>query len=351
MFDRKHYVPVLKAKQGELAAMSFVKHKSAVTPLLEVVPPGSMTLENRLKKTAKAIERNWGTDHPFFIDFIFLDEDDDESEGEHTLSKALALLSETECKPIPVTGSGRSPAYQAALKEYLKESESKDICIRLTPYDFEDEEQLQLTLDRLMGLLEVDTSSIHIIIDMGSVEGVGTSTLLQVHRANCGMMPRLLEWKTFTIAAGSFPASIAPLTRNQWNHISRSDWLAWQSLLTTTKLARKPSYGDYSISHPSLPPDGITKILAQLRYSTPSDFMVWKGKDAFDYGFEQFFDICDNLRNLPEYRGAGFSEGDRVIDEKATKRDSPGNAGTWRQIGTSHHIEVVVDQISNHPSI
>jgi hypothetical protein len=107
-----------------------------------------------------------------------------------------------------------------------------------------------------------------------------------------------------------------------------------------------------TISNPDLPPNGQATILAQLRYTTPESYLVYKGEDvhrAGGTGYAQFHTICADLVQRAEFRGENFSHGDQQIAEKAATTGSPGNAETWRMIGTSHHLETVIDQIANLP--
>jgi hypothetical protein len=153
-----------------------------------------------------------------------------------------------------------------------------------------------------------------------------------------------------TVASSAFPLSLASLERNEWNPSARIDWRGWRQLVIGTKQPKRlPAYSDYAIAHPALPPEGIATILAQLRYATPDYWIIWKGRNAIAEGFQQFFAICADLAARAEYRGADFSWGDAEIAQKAANVGSSGNAQTWRQIGTSHHLETVLDQISNLP--
>jgi hypothetical protein len=83
----------------------------------------------------------------------------------------------------------------------------------------------------------------------------------------------------------------------------------------------------------------------------PNSFSIWKGHNVLTHedGYGQFHAICADLIEREEYRGTDFSTGDAEIHEKATTVGAPGNAETWRKIGTNHHIETVIEQIANLP--
>ena len=347
MFGHKHYVPILKGKRAEFPAASHLKNKANVTPLFESIP--SKPPDDVPKQASKS---GWPATAPYFVDLLFFDDDGGASNAP-PLSAVVTCLNAAKAKgqrAIPVTGTGRSPAYQRAVKKFA--DAERGVAIRLIADDFEDEGDLATALDSLAKFIGLTPSSIDLIVDLGSVADQNPAVIAQLHRANLSVIPTITAWRTLTVATGAFPVSLAPLTRDAWNRLVRIDWQAWLKLVSGTKKPdRLPAYGDYAIAHPGLPPEGQATILAQLRYTIQNEFMIWKGKNAIKTpnGFGQFLSICTDLVSRPEFRGATFSDGDQEIQGKATNGGSPGNAETWRNIGTNHHIETVLDQIANLP--
>jgi len=348
MFDHLHYVPILKGKRGEFPAIGALRSKILLTPLFEHVPSQQPDFIPR------KMDDIWSKDDPYFVDMLFVD-DEDAAEGSastHPLALCFNSIADKHQFGIPVTGPTRSPAYQAALRAIVA-SQGRGFAIRLLTDDFDDEDAVAEWVDAIIDYTGIESSSIDMIVDLGTVAGQTAAVIARTHRTLLSLLPRITEWRTLTVVSGAFPTSLSPLTRGIWNPISRNDWHAWFSLIERPRgLARLPSYGDYAIAHPDLPPEGRATILAQLRYSTPSDFLIFKGENVFTHlrGFAQFCDICADMVTKPEYRGAAFSEGDRQIAEKATKSGSCGNAETWRIIGVNHHVETVLDQIATVPS-
>lgn len=103
-------------------------------------------------------------------------------------------------------------------------------------------------------------------------------------------------------------------------------------------------------------------LSGHIRYTTDEEFLIVKGGAVRDVkrngevvaegrGYEQMVDLCRVLINLPEYSGADFSWGDRYIWDCANGTASHGNATTWRQFATNHHLTFVVHQLANHPAL
>jgi hypothetical protein len=348
MFDHKHYVPILKGKRAEFPALGGLKSKDMITPLLEGVPSSWREIPKRMAETA-----GWPNDSPYFLDLIFMDDPDDAEDADetHPVRVSFASVAERNQSAIPVTGLGRSPGYQSAARQVVSEQD-RGLAIRLTVDDLEDSDNLDEAIGAVTDFFGLKRSKIDLILDHASVAAQSGSSVAQMYRANIELIPNLNDWRTLTVASSAFPLSLTPLERGVWNVARRTDWRGWMRLVTGQRQPpRLPSFGDYAIAHPELPPEGRATILAQLRYATPDSWLIWKGRNVFKDpdGFGQFFAICADMIQREEYRGAEFSAGDAEIYAKATTRDSPGSAETWRKIGTNHHLETVLDQIANLP--
>lgn len=82
-------------------------------------------------------------------------------------------------------------------------------------------------------------------------------------------------------------------------------------------------------------PNGLARTRIERAHSgvdccTQEDWLVVKGRNVRQYGFDQYFDLCRLLAERPEYCGANLSWGDAYI-YGAERRTGPGNATTWRK--------------------
>jgi hypothetical protein len=108
-------------------------------------------------------------------------------------------------------------------------------------------------------------------------------------------------------------------------------------------------FGDYAISHPvqkELDPRTM-RMSASIRYTTQENWLVVKGRNVRQYGFDQYFELCKTLVKRPEFSGKDYSWGDNYIADCAAGRTGPGNATTWRKVGTNHHLTVVEQEIAS----
>ena len=351
MLTHKHYVPILKGKRAEFPALGALKSNKLVTPLMEAVPSADPDeIPRRMAAKAK-----WPTEKPYFIDFFFLDDEDDittPASSKHPIRVCFEEVAKKKQTAIPVTGLSRSPGYQSGVQQVVAE-QKRGVAVRLVPDDFEEgSDDLEATLNALLKLFKVKANEVDLIIDAGSVSASSGGAVAQMYRASVDLIPHVEDWRTLTTAASAFPLGLAQLIRDKWNVWNRHEWRGWKQLVTgKIPPSRMPAYGDYTIATPELPPSGRATILAQLRYAIADSWLIWKGGNVFKHPkkFGQFFDICKDLVKKSEYRGKNFSDGDSEIQQKAANLGSSGNAERWRQIGTNHHIETVLEQIANLP--
>jgi hypothetical protein len=291
-FTYKHYVPILKGKRAEFPALGALESKDHLTPLMEAVPSKDP------EEVPRRMSSNWPDDCAYFIDLVFFDDPDDvttPAAANHPVRRCFAEASQQNQTAIPVTGLSRSPGYQSGIQQVVAEQDN-GFALRLVTDDFEDADELEAGLEAIVTYIGVDRDETDLIVDIGSVVNSSAGAVAQTHRANIDLIPNLDDWRTLTVAASAFPLGLAPLLRDQWNVVNRNDWRGWRLLVTGTRPPRRlPAFADYAMAHPNLPPEGRATILAQLRYAVADSWWIWKGRNVFTDGFDQFYDICEDL--------------------------------------------------------
>jgi len=126
MFDFRHYVPLLKGKEGEFVALSNVDHEQTknITPLIEVPPidwdyeneKPKKNIDDHLFKLPSKISTAWGNERILFIDLLYVEPDEKTSDGNHPVSHLMEKLRDQGVKAIPVTAISRSDDFKRPLK-------------------------------------------------------------------------------------------------------------------------------------------------------------------------------------------------------------------------------------------
>lgn len=363
MFDHKHYVPLLKAKQGEYGALEDlpVNVKDEMTPLLEVAPvpwdwdtdTPAKTIDNHLQSLAANLIRAWGADREFFVDTLYLDDGDRLADGRSPVAAVMDDCRAAGLLAIAVTGPSRSAAHHADVAAAIAQ-DGRGVCIRVAQDDLADLLQLDQALGALLTTLGVGRGDADLVIDFEHVAENQVPTVTLAATAVLATLAGIADWRTLTIALGAFPENLSGFAANSVSQASRADWSAWLALVARRQsLPRLPTFGDYAITGTQLTEidPRVMLMSANLRYTTDAEWTILKARNVRDHGYGQFNDLCRLLVARPEFKGAGFSAGDGYIKACADGRDGPGNATSWRRCATNHHLTFVVDQIANLPGL
>lgn len=359
MSEHNHYVPILKGRQGEYTALGALRDhvRAQITPLVEVAPvpwdfesdTAAKSVDAHLEPVAAALAQCWGTGRPVFVDLTWIAEDSTEA-GLHPVESVLNEARQLDLKAIPVAGVARSDPYLAAVATALARDD-RGVCLRLERDDLRNLNRLGRTLNTTCAALGADREQVDLILDFKDYDGGQAPAIEMAASVALTSLPNPDDWRSLALAGGGFPLNLTGIGAE--TRIARADWDVWRTLTVdrADEMPRRPAFADYAVQHPE--PQEIDprlmRMSASLRYATPTEWLILKGRNVRDYGFEQFHDLCADLVPRPEFRGPDFSEGDRLIASSANRNGGPGNATTWRKIATNHHLETVADQIANLP--
>lgn len=352
------YVPLLKGKEGEFSALEALKAKVkiAVRPLIEV--PGvpfdfateapARSLDDHLANLAERLFKCWG-DRELYIDLPWFGEDENLRDGRVAFQAVLEDCRQTGVKAIPVVSPRTSPRGIRAVADYAGQN-NLGVCFRLSIDDFGDEQDIDSEIERLVREIDpVRPDSIDIIADLQDLGSQQTRAVL-LARSVLSLLPALDQWRTIILAAASFPEDLSEVDAATFSNLPRLEWQLWQSLKARPGHLKRRDlvFGDYAISHPQpkeLDPRTM-RMSASIRYTTTDHWLVAKGRNVRQYGFDQYFDLCKKLVAHEDFLGRDFSWADKYISDCAEGTVGPGNATTWRKVGTNHHITLVTRDLA-----
>lgn len=367
-YDPKQtYVPILKAKSGELTALGSLKAetKPNVVPLLEIPNAKWDFVEGKPLETTKElfdriipyIEKNW-KDYPFFIDVYgdpLLNPDEKDVNVADVLHESL---DGKDLKFVPVVSFDYPQNYNKSIVDKLS-SDGRGCALRVT---FGPESMYaQEDYDDFLKETGLSPGDVDLILDMGSVYKDGLDAVYLAARLIIAETPYIKEWRNVILSASSFPKSVGQVVQENGEKIlERPEWLGWERLSNLPKISRLPIYSDYSISHPEVFDDldpRTMKLSGAIRYTTTAGWLIVKGERLTGKkangqkakGFVQFHELSSRLVNSADYHGEGFSWGDDFIAKCANPEDkdsSTGSLTTWRKVGNSQHIELVIQQLA-----
>jgi hypothetical protein len=247
-----------------------------------------------------------------------------------------------------------NPANDNEVRDTVREAVTaggRGACIRLTG-DNLDVDQLPRAVERALHALSQEPATVDLVLDFQEILKSRARRDLRASLDALRLVATIGPWRSLTWAGTAFPKNLAAFEGNtKGGKIERTEWKLWLEMVQTA-LPRLPTFGDYAIAHPALATFDPKKmpLSASARYTIEEAWLIWKGRSLKKYGSEQFNAISKDLIAQPDYKGSGFSWGDRIIQRCAMGGPS-GNHEVWRKIGTSHHLELVVWQLANLPGL
>lgn len=356
-FDHKHYVPLLRARQGEFAALNELgaPSRAVMTPLFDIpaaqwdfdTDAPARPMEQHLPGFVEKIRKSWG-DSLCFVDLLELDGETMPG-GVHPVTYLFQEFSPLGMLSIPVVGIQRSSAYLNAVRDVIRR-DKRGVCIRVDNNDLENPGTLSNGLNDLATYLDLKREQCDLIFDLKTLSPETRGPMVFAMNTILSLLPGIDKWRTLTLAGSSFPDSMMDVPQHTFHQLPRVEWEIWTAIVTRGGVPRLPTYGDYGVSSPSASGEGIDprmmRMSANLRYTLDNTWLLLKGRNVRDHGFEQFRDLCRLLVGSQHFKGQDFSWGDNYIHEAAQNAAGPGNASTWRKVGTSHHLALVKHQIS-----
>lgn len=358
MTTHKHYVPILKGKEAEFSSLGTLSSsdKQGLTPLIEIPPtPWDFNTDTyskepsaHLNSVVDKINKNWGTQDPIFIELLLMDPEILNT-GMHSIQETFDLLRQYGVQSIPVTGLSRSADYQQAVQGILR-TDTHGLCLRVQARDVSG--NIGNDVQSLLRRLSIHESEVDLVVDLGYMLPAQMATLSLSIPPVFNEIGQIGSWRTVTLCGGSFPESMASFDQDSVTKIPRTEWKIWTNIVQTNALLRLPWFGDYPIANPELMDEidpRLMKMSVNLRYTLDKEWLVLKARNARNFGFDQFLDLCKKLRSMPEYYGPAFSWGDDYINRGANGTATSGNPTTWRKVGVTHHLAVVIDQMAGLP--
>jgi hypothetical protein len=350
VFNYKHHVFIAKLKRGEVWALNQLNlsTKANVTPLFEMWPPNPATATKQAKTLLQhttdlmqLLATEW-TGLPCYLDTLYL-----QSNGVPSPQAAEAVFSiarAAQINAVPVTSPFFLQPFQQVIRNVIG-TDGRGVTFRV-PSNFFANPQNIPALDGLTTFLGVPRYKVDIVIDLQyrpdllAVQQIGAFCL--------NSLPFVDDWRTVTLASGSFPDSISDQPSGQWLPFDRNDWRGWTGILQQRNAAqaRLPSFADYGVRCGGEPKIVPNSPAPNLRYTREETIWVRRG----DKSNGSMRAICSDLITRPFFSGAQFSVGDAELATKATTTGpANGSPEQWIQWCTNHHLELTASQIQSLP--
>ena len=349
-FGPNHYVPILKTKRAEKAALRQLPLalRPRVTPLFEIV---ERTVEKAFEDHLKTVFKGLAESVTGYSR-CFLDAREIEPDGSGAAAAAFSRAAAAGITFTPVTGVTRTVDVNAALCH-----RDPGLAVRLTRHEFE-KGDLEIKLETFLDNHHIAANEIDLIVDLGAVESMIPAGVESLADAFLDEVPDHASWRTFTVSACAFPKSMGGVERHSHELVERADWIAWKDNLhgRRASLPRLPTFSDCAIQHVSGVEGFDPKTMAasaSIRYARDRHWLLVKGESTRNSPpSHQFPQLAARLVYGPlEQHFAGPEHCVGCQSMKAAADGSPGlgSLETWRRLGTIHHISGVMQELGSLP--
>jgi hypothetical protein len=339
---KPRYVPILKGKRGELDALRDVagRTREGMYPLVELLPGAEQDVAHDINRTLKVLAERWFA-QPIMLDVGHFDEEDnDRSILAHAMDSTVGLISQA----VPVFRLADGDMVYGSLAEVC-DRDGHGAALRILAEDLDaDPDELSEQIDTALKSVGLTPGDVDAIVDLGAISGdiavLGGYRLVQ---SMIRGLDQFTTFRSFTVAAGAFPVDLSGVSPWTLGEHPRDD-AALYNRLRARPAKRTIDFGDYAIAHPLLSPGPPFAPPPQLRYTVSDRWLSLKSKRNDPRGNNQFYDVCVTIAAHPDFAGADLGSADARIASART--DGPGNATTWRTIGTVHHADLVVSRLT-----
>jgi hypothetical protein len=349
-FGSNHYMPVLKVKRGEKAALQAipVPLRAGITPLLEIVQHShEKPLKNHIDTTFAGLQSATCLYTRCLIDAKELEPD-----GAAAAQAVFHHASRERIVFTPVTGISRTADLAAALAH-----SSHGIAIRLTRKEL-DGGVIPRALPGFMATHRLNHAQVDLIVDLGTVDQMVQDGVSALANAFLDAIPNRRLWRTLTLSGCGFPLSMGVVGRESHKHVERTEWRMWRDCMHANRrtMERLPTYSDCGIQH-TKGVEGFDPIKMQasatIRYTTEQDWLLIKGIGTRTTPPSQQFPglanqlVYGGLRR--SFAGASHCSGCAGMKAAADGEKKLGSPEIWRRLGTIHHITTVVKALAALP--
>jgi len=214
------YVPILKGRSGEYGALEMLPSdlKGLLLPIIEIPPipwnhstkmPGK-TVDKHLQKVGANIERAWGPNRPILLDFTWIENGQRMADGTHPATYVFAAVRARGVQALPVTGLLRDHEYQEAYRDAIHR-DGRGFCLRLQKEDFDDVDNLDTEVARLLSYFGSREREVDLILDLRFIDG----------RTQIEDVVAMIDAQLFLQISWEFHPSQQPLSQELSGHCGR----------------------------------------------------------------------------------------------------------------------------------
>lgn len=356
------YMTALRMKKGELEGLFWLRDDVAdcIIPML-IVPPAkdrSSSSQESLFATSKSIPDVGGVlskywvHRPAFVDPRVLFK---EYGADNAVRWLPALFNRARSLGVLATPVASLETLEtigtAGFKAAISINDELKFGLSIQSGDMTDP-NLGARIQTVLDSLGLKPSQCAVIADFTDADLSEPSLVAPIIRGSLEQLQGLGHWQ-FIVWLGTHYPERNPAKPGQTFIQPRNEWHAWiEAVKFDPSTAQQMVFGDFAADSAKIDfKAGRAQPIRHSRYATAANWLVVRGEsEGSDY--EVMKDVFERIVESGEFSGATFSNADAYIFNVA-RNNAPkaGNATTWRQVNTTHHITRVVVDIAEVRSV
>jgi hypothetical protein len=348
------YVPALRFKQGEYRGLARLATDVAdrIVPRFVIPPPKDrdpeegrpLTQEEILHGTGRRIGRHWRM-RPAYLEPRFLFAEFGEAESVTWLPQLFRGVRDAGGIPIPVATLDDMQGDQGrAFRLVLAKNTEAWIAVRLKSGEINSD--LAGRVASALTRLRLKPGNCALLLDFADADLSNVSVVSSIILGALEDVQVIGRWQSIVFQGTNYPDK-NPAAEDSTITVPRNEWLAWSSAIQKDANALEHLlFGDYCADNANFEfrSGGGAAPYPHYRYSAADSWVVARGKSDISPR-EAMRKVSQSVLDSGVFAGQDFSSADDFIYATANGYAGPGNASTWREINTAHHITRVVSDI------
>lgn len=351
------YVPSLRMKKGELEGLRALREDvvDCILPLL-VIPPlkeresgsqeGLFAPGEAIPDVGGVLVRYWPR-RSVFVDASPLFK-------EHTAERAVNWLPELfqrarnlDVLAVPVAVlTDLERVDISGFKASIAPSYSLKFGVRVQSGDMTDP-NLNERVRSVLISLGLTASECAVFADFSDADLSDHFLVAPIIRSALEQIQTFGQWQLIAFQGTHYPEK-NPAEPGQTISHPRNEWRAWREAVSFDPSTEEHMvFGDFAADSAKMDFGGKGgRPIPHCRYTTDSHWLVIRGDETGSTN-EVMKEVFGRVLKSGKFSGPQFSEADAYINDVACDNlDGAGNATTWRQVNTTHHITRVVADIA-----
>lgn len=359
MINRKRsiYMPALRMKRGELEGLFWLRDDVAdcIIPLL-IVPPSkerSSSSQESLFVTGKSVPDIGGVLSKYwvhrqaFVDPRVLFKEYGADTAINWLPALFSRARNLGVQAIPTASLKTLEAMgMEAFKAAIFTRDGLKFCMSIQSGDMTDL-NIGVRVQAVLQGLGLKPSECAVIADFTDADLSEPKVVAPVIGGALEQLQGLGQWQMIIFLGTNYPEK-NPADPGQTFICPRNEWHAWtEAVKFDPSTGQQMVFGDFAADSAKIDfKAGRAQPIRHSRYTTALNWLVVRG-EAEGGDYEVMKGVFERIVSHASFSGPTFSNADAYIYDVA-RNNSPkaGNATTWRQVNTAHHITQVVADIA-----